>query len=174
MQRDLTNSHRWRPATLSDIGDIARLSKAHLDLYAEGEAVFDERIRLAPEGCFVLTDHGERIVGYFCSHPWRRAKPPALHQMLGNIPPDADCWYVHDVAVDEAARGGGVVAAVCERALQAARERGYRTAMLVAVSGAGSYWQRLGFVDATTDALRAKLKDYGDDALYMERDLSAT
>jgi hypothetical protein len=24
-------------------------------------------------------------------------------------------------------------------------------------------------VDATTDALRLKLKDYGDDAVYMER-----
>jgi hypothetical protein len=44
--------------------------------------------------------------------------------------------------------------------------------MLVAVSGAGSYWQRLGFIDATTDVLRAKLRDYGDDAVYMERDLS--
>jgi hypothetical protein len=167
----MTNSHQWRPATLSDIGDIARLSKAHLGPYAEGEDVFDERVRLAPEGCFVLTD-SERIVGYFCSHPWRRAKPPALHQMLGAIPTDADCWYVHDVAVDEVKRGGGAVAEVWERALEAARVKGYRTAMLVAVSGAGSYWQRLGFIDATTDVLRAKLRDYGDDAVYMERDLS--
>jgi predicted N-acetyltransferase YhbS len=167
----MISSRRWRPATLSDIGDIFRLSKAHLGPYAEGEAIFAERIRLAPEGCFVLEQNAQ-IVGYFCSHPWRRTKPPALHQMLGNIPAEADCWYVHDVAVDEAARGGGVVAEVCERALQAARAEGYKTAMLVAVSGAGSYWQRLGFVDATTDTLRAKLEDYGDDALYMERDLS--
>ncbi len=169
----MINPYQWRPATHSDIGDIARLSKAHLGLYAEGEAVFAERIRLAPEGCFVLANH-RRVVGYFFSHPWARAKPPALHQMLGAIPPEADCWYVHDVAVDEAARGGGVVAEVCERALDAARAKGYRAAMLVAVSGAGSYWRRLGFVDATTDALRAKLKDYGDDAVYMERDLSGT
>ncbi len=162
---------QWRPAALTDIGDIARLSLVHLGPYAEGEEVFAERIALAPEGCFVLVRNRE-IVGYFCSHPWTRQKPPALHQMLGMIPPEVDCWYVHDVAVDPSARGGGVVAEVCERAFAAAADKGFRTAMLVAVSGAGSYWAKLGFKDMTTEALRAKLKDYGDDALYMERNLS--
>ena len=161
----------WRPALLDDVAEVTRLSKAHLGPYAEGDAVFAERIRLAPDGCFVL-ERGSAIVGYFFSHPWVRRKPPALHQTLGQIPEGADCWYVHDVAVDTDARGGGVVASVCERALDVARAKGYRTAMLVAVSGAGAYWQRLGFEDATTDALRLKLKDYGDDAVYMERALS--
>lgn len=160
----------WRPAALADTADIARLSKVHLGPYAEGEAVFEERIRLAPEGCFVLASESA-IVGYFCSHPWTRLKPPALHQMLGEIPADADCWYIHDVAVDQAARGGGVVAEVCTRALRVAQEQGFRLAMLVAVSGAAGYWQKLGFKDATTEALRRKLKDYGDDAVYMERTL---
>ena len=161
---------RWRPATIADAYDIANLSKKHLGTYAEGIEVFNERIRLAPEGCFVLAC-GETIVGYFSSHPWMRGKPPKLHQMLGGIPADADCWYVHDVAVDTCARGSSVVADVCERALATAGERGFRTAMLVAVSGAGGYWRKLGFEDATTDALRLKLRDYGDDALYMERAL---
>lgn len=168
----MDRSFPWRPATLADTADIARLSRAHLGPYAEGENVFAERIRLAPEGCFVLTS-GENIVGYFCSHPWIRGKPPALHQMLGAIPRDADCWYVHDVAVDHAARGGGVVADVCARVFRIAEADGFRTAMLVAVSGAGGYWKKLGFVDATTDALRYKLRDYGDDAVYMERALGA-
>jgi len=161
----------WRPARLADVADIARLSKAHLGPYAEGDAIFTERIRLAPEGCFVLA-RGSVIVGYFCSHPWLRQKPPALHQMLGEIPAASDSWYVHDVAVDADARGGGVVAGICASALDLARSKGFRTAMLVAVSGADRYWQKLGFVDATTEALRLKLKDYGDDAVYMERALS--
>lgn len=166
----MTSANYWRPAAPADTAEIARLSKAHLGPYAEGEEVFAERIRLAPEGCFVLASQHE-TVGYFFSHPWIRLKPPALHQMLGEIPTDADCWYVHDVAVDPAARGGGIVAAICEHALGLARDKGYEVAMLVAVSGAGVYWNRLGFVDATTDALRRKLKDYGDDAVYMERSL---
>lgn len=168
----MTPTFYWRPAILADTAEIARLSAAHLGPYAEGEAVFAERIRLAPEGCYVLTSQNA-TVGYFSSHPWIRLKPPALHQMLGEIPPDADCWYIHDVAVDPAARGGGIVAAICEHALALAHDKGYAIAMLVAVSGAGGYWKRLGFVDATTDALRLKLRDYGDDAVYMEREISA-
>jgi GNAT superfamily N-acetyltransferase len=168
----MPSSPLWRPAILADVPDVTRLSKAHLGPYAEGDDVFAERIRLAPDGCFVLAD-GSVTVGYFFSHPWVRQKPPALHQMLGDIPAASDCWYVHDVAVDAGARGGGVVASICERALDVARSKRFRTAMLVAVSGADRYWQKLGFVDATTEALRLKLKDYGDDAVYMERELSS-
>lgn len=168
----MTGAHPWRPATLADAADIARLSLVHLGPYAEGEEVFAERIRLASDGCYVLTKDG-RTVGYFFSHPWMRMKPPALHQMLGAIPTDADCWYVHDVAVDKDARGNGVVADVCARVFRVAAAKGFGAAMLVAVSGAGQYWQKLGFRDKTTDALRLKLKDYGDDAVYMERRLGA-
>ncbi len=132
--------------------------------------MFDERIRLSPEGCYVLAAKGA-VVGYFASHPWTRKKPPALHQMLGRIPDDADCWYVHDVAVDPVGRGGGAVAQIVDRILGDAALAGYRIAMLIAVSGAGAYWSRLGFQDVTTEALREKLKDYGEDAVYMERSL---
>jgi ribosomal protein S18 acetylase RimI-like enzyme len=167
----MTLPPHWRPAAPGDAAEVARLSTAHLGLYAEGAEVFDERIRLAPSGCFVL-DSGSGLIGYMFSHPWTRHRPPSLHQMLGEIPRDADCWYIHDVAVDLAGRGGGQVRTIIEGVLQEAAEMGYRIAMLVAVSGASGYWQKLGFNDATTDALRRKLKDYGDDAVYMERALS--
>lgn len=161
---------KWRTATLGDAAEVARLSTAHLGLYAEGVDIFEERIRLAPSGCYVL-DGEAGLIGYMFSHPWTRARPPALHQMLVAIPPDADCWYIHDVAVDPAARGGGQVRAIIDRVLRDAARAGYEVAMLVAVNGADSYWQRLGFKNATTDALRRKLADYGDDAVYMERSL---
>lgn len=161
---------KWRPATLGDAAEVARLSTEHLGLYAEGVDIFEERIRLAPSGCYVL-DGKAGLIGYMFSHPWTRARPPALHQMLGAIPPDADCWYIHDVAVDPAERGGGQVRAIIDRVLRDAARAGYEVAMLVAVNGADSYWQRLGFKNATTDALRRKLADYGDDAVYMERSL---
>ena len=168
----MTQTFKWRPARLGDAAEVARLSTAHLGLYAEGIDVFYERIRLAPSGCFVL-DSDDGLIGYMFSHPWTRTRPPALHQMLGAIPPDADCLYIHDVAVDRAARGGGQVRSIIEKVLRDAARAGFEVAMLVAVSGADSYWQKLGFKDATTDALRRKLADYGDDAVYMERALSA-
>lgn len=161
----------WRPALPGDAAEIARLSTAHLGLYAEGAEVFDERIRLTPDGCYVLKAKHD-IVGYFFSHPWTRFAPPALHQMLGALPANADCWYVHDVAVDRSARGTGVVPEIFDRVAHVARTRGFSLVTLVAVSGAARYWRTLGFEDATTDALRLKLKDYGADAVYMERALS--
>ena len=166
----MTPQFHWRPAIPGDAAEVARLSAAHLGVYAEGADVFEERIRLAPAGCYVLDrGRGSGIIGYMFSHPWTRHRPPALHQKLGAIPRDADCWYIHDVAVDPAGRGGGQVRAIIDRVLRDAAEAGYRIAMLVAVSGADGYWQKLGFTDATTDALRRKLRDYGDDAVYMER-----
>lgn len=153
-----------------DAAEVARLSAVHLGLYAEGVDVFEERIRLAPSGCYVLGGDGG-LIGYMFSHPWTRHRPPALHQMLGEIPRDADCWYIHDVAIAPAGRGGGHVRAIIDSVLRDAAEAGYRIAMLVAVNGADGYWKKLGFEDATTDALRGKLRDYGDDAVYMERSL---
>ena len=168
----MTPPFHWRPATPGDAIEVARLSAVHLGVYAEGVDVFDERIRLAPSGCYVLAGDGG-LVGYMFSHPWTRHRPPALHQMLGEIPPDADCWYIHDVAVDPAGRGGGQVRTIIDHVLRDAALAGYRVAMLVAISGADGYWQKLDFKDVTTAALRRKLKHYGDDAVYMERTLSS-
>lgn len=167
----MTAQFHWRPAIPGDATEVARLSAVHLGVYAEGIEVFDERVRLAPSGCHVLDGDGG-LIGYMFSHPWTRHRPPALHQMLGEIPRGADCWYIHDVAVDPAGRGGGQVRNIIDRVLRDAAGAGYRVAMLVAVSGADGYWQKLGFKDATTDALRRKLKCYGHDAVYMERTLS--
>lgn len=164
----MTPPFQWRTATPGDATEVARLSAVHLGLYAEGVDVFEERIRLAPSGCYAL-DGGSGLIGYMFSHPWTRHRPPALHQILGEIPRDADCWYIHDVAVDPAGRSGGQVRAIIDRVLRDAADAGYRIAMLVAVNGADRYWQKLGFEDATTDALRRKLRDYGEDAVYMER-----
>ncbi|MEO8651571.1 MAG: GNAT family N-acetyltransferase [Hyphomicrobiaceae bacterium] len=168
----MTSTLHWRLAMPGDAAEVARLSTVHLGPYAEGVDVFDERIRLAPSGCYVLGG-ADGLIGYMFSHPWTRHRPPALHQMLGTIPRAANCWYIHDVAVDPTGRGSGHVRAIIDRVLQDAADTGFRVAMLVAVSGANGYWQKLGFKDATTDALRGKLKDYGDDAVYMERALSA-
>jgi N-acetylglutamate synthase-like GNAT family acetyltransferase len=71
--------------------------------------------------------------------------------------------------VDPAFRGAGAVATIVGEIAALAGGKGIGTLALVAVGGAASYWARLGFVDATTDALRAKLNGYGADAAYMER-----
>jgi hypothetical protein len=158
----------WRRTLPDDIAAVGLLSRRLLGPYAEHDFVFEERLALCREGCLTLSD-GVAIGGYVISHPWWRANPPALNTLIGDLPEDADCWYLHDVAVDERFRGAGAVASAVDQIAGLARNKGIGTLALVAVGGAASYWARLGFADVTLDALRAKLDGYGADAAYMER-----
>ena len=48
------------------------------------------------------------MLGYAVSHPGRLGRPPALDSRLGELPSDADCLYLHDVALLPEARGLGL------------------------------------------------------------------
>ncbi len=72
------------------------------------------------------------------------------------IPTGIRAW-IEDVVVDEAARGRGVGAALNERALEIARERGARTVDLTSRpsrEAANRLYQRLGFVRRDTNVYR--------------------
>ncbi|MEP9400677.1 GNAT family N-acetyltransferase [Sphingomonas sp. VNH70] len=153
----------WRSATAGDAPAVAALARAALGDYGEAAELYAERIALAPAGCHVLTA-GDRIVGHCISHPWRRFAPPAMHALLGAIPDDADCWYLHDVVVAPEARGQGAVERLLPVLADAARAAGIGTLALIAVGGADRYWARLGFHAAGGGAT-----GFGPDARYMER-----
>ncbi len=153
----------WRPATVSDAPAIAALAKAELGDYGEAADLYAERIALAPAGCHVLVVN-DRVVGHCISHPWHRAAPPAMHAMLGGIPMDADCWYLHDVVVAREVRGARAVEHLLPILTDAARQRGIDTLALIAVGGADGYWAKLGFHPVVSGA-----DGFGADAVYMER-----
>lgn len=161
---------RWRIATADDIGAISRLSLKILADFPEHKGVVEERVRLSASGCRVL-DSGEGIAGYVISHPWKRAMPPDLDALLGALPADADCWYIHDIGIAGEARGSGAAAEILGVLEELARRNGFSVIALVAVGGAAGYWRRFGFNDAMTDELRDALRSYGDDAVYMEKAL---
>ncbi len=153
----------WRRATAGDAPAIARLARAELGDYGEAADLYAERIELAPEGCHVfVTD--DTVVGHCISHPWYRFAPPALHTLLGGIPTNADCWYLHDVVVAREGRGQRAVERLLPLLSEAAQAKGIATLALIAVGGADGYWSRLGFRPASggTDG-------FGPDAIYMER-----
>jgi GNAT superfamily N-acetyltransferase len=154
----------WRPARAADAGAIAARAADMLGPYDERAEVYAERIALAPDGCFVLAQ-GDRILGHFLSHPWHRGTVPALNEMLGALPDDPDCWYVHDVAIAPEARGGGFAGTALEIVASAARTHGLGWFTLIAVGGADRFWQRLGF-EATQDPRSGGLVE---DKVYMER-----
>lgn len=133
----------------------------------EGNHVFAERATLFPEGCLVLAEDGE-LCGYAISHPIRHRQPPALDSLLGEIPPDADEYYIHDVAVLPGLRGRGLAGDCVRMLLEVARR--YPTAGLVSVYGTAPFWRRFGFVrEAVDEGLSRKLRGYGEGAVYLTR-----
>ncbi|PDT91336.1 GNAT family N-acetyltransferase [Bradyrhizobium sp. Y36] len=163
----------WRPAHATDLPAISAIAaRIHPDL-PESPEVFAEKMRLYPDGCRVLIA-GSEIAGYGLSHPWTQHRIPPLDGLLARLPDDADCLYVHDVAVLAEFRGGVLRAYVADIE-RLARTSGFAMLALVSVYATRPMWQRLGFKPVAADVeLRSKLASYGDGATYMLRDLTAT
>ncbi|MBR0957679.1 GNAT family N-acetyltransferase [Bradyrhizobium japonicum] len=162
----------WRPAHAFDLPAIGAIAaRIHPDL-PESLEVFAEKMRLYPDGCRVLAGDDE-IAGYGLSHPWKQHRIPPLGDLLARLPDDADCLYVHDVAILPDFRGG-VLRAYIADIEQLARSSGITVLALVSVYATWPLWEHLGFRAVTADAeLRAKLASYGKGATYMLRDLAA-
>lgn len=163
----------WRPARTTDLPAISAIAaRIHPDL-PERPDVFAEKMRLYPDGCRVLVAD-DAIAGYGLAHPWRQHRIPPLDGFLEGLPDDADCLYVHDVAVLPDFRGGAARDYV-STIETLARASHITVLALVSVYATRPLWERLGFRPVMADAeLRAKLASYGDSATYMLRDLAAT
>lgn len=139
--------------------------------YPEDEAVFAERLRLAPEGCHVLAGVTDDLMGYLVSHPWPIAAVPALNSLLEAIPPATRNWYIHDLALLPAGRGGGVAGRIVAEVADSAARTGYTSMALVAVNNSTGFWQRQGFREVDEPVLAGKLASYDGAARYMRREL---
>ena len=158
----------WRSLTRGDIRSLAKIADmVHPDL-PEADEVFSERVRLFPDGCFGLVVGPEdEIFGYAISHPIKYRQPPALDYLLGELASDADQYYIHDLAILPQLRGRGL-AQECITKLLAIGKR-YRTTCLISVHGTKQFWGHFGFERVEIDeALKEKLLQYGEDAVYLE------
>ncbi|MDP5279395.1 GNAT family N-acetyltransferase [Sphingomonas sp. DG1-23] len=146
----------------TDLAAVSAISDAVHGRFTEPLAVYAGRLDLYPAGCFVL-EQDDTVAGYLISHPWHREDPPKLGALPGAIPPDADAWYLHDLALLPAARGAGAGRAALDLVKAQARARGFADIALMAVGGADRYWTRQGFAYVPRDADPS----YGDDAYLM-------
>ncbi len=158
---------RWRGATAADVPGIAAVAEVVHASFPERAEVFADRIAIAPAGCHVLVGDAGGVVGYILSHGWRRRNPPPLDTILTALPADADCWYIHDIALLPEARGGGAARVGVARAEAAARQAGLMLMALVAVGDAHAWWRRQGYRDVSV----GPLGKYGAGAAYMEKPL---
>ena len=110
----------WRPMRASDLPRVAVIAAEIHTAHPEDDAVLVERLRLYAAGCHVLNTRGA-LAAYTISHPWRRSSPPALNTMLKRIPANADTYYLHDMAIVEAARRAGAASEI-RRSIGGTRE----------------------------------------------------
>ena len=156
----------WRDAAQCDVAAISAIERAVHTIGAERPAVYREKIALFGAGCRVLETE-RSIVGYGIAYPWRLDDAPQLDRFLGEIPPDADCLFVHVVAMLPAARRNGAGRGFVEHAARLARLLGLHYLALVSVYGTQDLWGRCGFAPVPSAATSAQLATYGDTAHYM-------
>jgi len=156
----------WRPMQPADLALVEEMADVIHEDHPEDPAVFAERQQLSPGGCLILEVDGKPM-GYALTHPWKYGNPPALDVMLGEIPADADCYHIHDVALLQTARGTGAAKAGVEAVIAHAKELGFRQMTLVAVNDTVPFWSRFGFQIDESPALAAKLATYAGQARHM-------
>ncbi len=162
----------WRPMMAADLPEVMVAAGQVHPAYPEDQSVFAERLALYPEGCLCLVD-GAGIAGYLVSHPWLPFDAPPLNSLLGTIPPGADAFYIHDLALLPQVRGTGAAPAIVAYLAEHACRGGFAMLALVAVNGSIAFWERQGFRVAHETALDRKLASYDDAARYMIRDVPA-
>lgn len=159
----------WRSMTEADIDGVVTVARQSFPDHFESRACFENRLAICPAMSFVLADADDAVRGYLFAYPWKGETAPPLNTLIEAIPADADRVYLHDLALNPEARGGGHTRAIVERLVDQARTEGWTTMSLVAVNDATAFWQQMGFQPVTSPALAEKLASYGDDARYMVR-----
>ena len=158
----------WRPLLTGDMEFVNRIAASVHTALPERAEVFEEKVRLFPQGCRKLVSEG-LIVGYGISHPWTLFSIPPLDTCLQRLPDPPQCLYIHDVVVLPAARGQGAAQQYMDYIKVLAREMGISSHALVAVYGTCHLWSRCGFKIVEDASLDRQLQSYGDSAKYMIR-----
>lgn len=165
-----------RPMVAADLPAVLAVQQqCYPPALIESAAALASRLALAPALCWVAT-RGDALAAYLFTHPWPRDSLPALDAPLAAAcvqwPADELTWFVHDMAVAPAGRGGGLARRLYEAARAAAATAGLRSSRLIAVQAAAAWWERLGYAAVTRkndDDAPSQLARYGADAVLMAR-----
>jgi len=160
----------WRTLSLSNMPNLIRIASHIHPSLPERDSVFAERVKLFPQGCLALTSKHDELCGYIISHPIRLRQPPALDSLLVEIGPDADQYYIHDVAILPEYQGRGLAKEGLKQVLGVAER--FKSIGLVSVYSTSAFWGKFGFKEPVEvgGVMREKLLGYGDAAVYLERE----
>jgi GNAT superfamily N-acetyltransferase len=161
------NDMSIRPIYATDWPAIMAIqAQCYVELAPESLGVMQSKWRTSPTSCVVFERQG-RVLAYALVHPWQRGDAPSLNtEISGQI--DANCWYLHDMAIAPNAQGMGIGKQLFTYVVNQAKALTVKGIGLVAVQGAQTYWQQQGFkADITSAKLTQSLDSYPDGACYL-------
>lgn len=156
----------WRSMKPGDLDCVLQIAAIVHAEFPEDPEVFEERLSLYPEGCFMLEGENGRF-GYLFGHPWFFRSPPPLNSRLGSLPEYPGTYYLHDLAILPGGRSGGYGSAIVLEEMARARRNRFPSLSLISVHSSFPFWQKLGFVGDESPELSEKLASYGDKARFM-------
>jgi len=159
-----------RPSRHNDLPAILSIQSAcYTPEMNESEAIWRSRLEVAGEFIWVAEFVGE-VCAYLASYPSQQGKIAPLGSAFAPCN-EADCLYLHDLAVSPQAGGKGFGRKLVAHALTIARQRKLPHAGLVCVQNALGFWQSCGFIEQTgiNNAGRAALATYEPQARYMAK-----
>ncbi len=137
----------------------------------ESEAVICNRLAASPQLAWVAEDD-EGVCAYLFAYRSRVGKVTPLD---GEFQPhaEADCLYLHDLAVSRRVSGRGIGPALVRKNLEQAHSQQLRYSALVSVQESEAFWSRLGYAAHTELEPRqaSNLASYQIPAVYMVRAL---
>jgi ribosomal protein S18 acetylase RimI-like enzyme len=138
----------------------------------EDHDAFASRLNVPTSCCLAAVRQGT-LVAYLLAHGWVADSPPSVGTILDGRTAKSDVLFIHDLAVSSAGRNAGLGRKLLDRAFALAARDGLRCAQLIAVEGAATYWNRLGFAETRcSPSLLAKVAVYGPDARWMTRSIA--
>lgn len=160
-----------RPTLITDIPEILRIQAlCYTSIEPEQAEAFINKLEQAADCSFVIESENEKLLAYLFALPIHSEKPPALDADDFIVPPEADCLYLHDLAIDPSARGLGLSTPLLEAFFHTAKMRRFTQASLIAIQNSVAFWQRYGFHDrhplSQDTELQARISVYGE-AAYL-------
>lgn len=156
--------------------DMPRVMAIQAECYVrqlnESETVIGARLEQMPQTNWVFAVDGQ-AVAYLVAYRTRRGKVTPFDGVFPSID-DADCLYLHDLAVSAQARGRGAARALVEHALELGARMRLAYSALVSVQDSCSFWEAQGYrvVDSLSPIQHQHLASYAVPGCYMERCLS--
>ena len=149
---------------------LAVQEKAYAPFLVEQAHVLQGKLDAGPPGHplswgAALADAPDELCGYAIAVPWSSKQVPMWNHTRLVSPQQADCLYVHDIAVAPRHHGSGLANRLMQQVLNQGASCDWPQAALVAVQGADNYWRRFGFAPAPGPDVGS----FGPDAVWMMR-----